>query len=166
MHVLAQQFIYFYFISFYFLYFLYRGVLTIGPYTSCAPFPLWIKIVQFNRGAWIIFRAELVWFTRVGPLQWSGCGRRGCGETVHCQSLLPQSECKEHRDPFSFESAAVTIGTLPRCWTLPPMTEFLELRACLVRIKGRHALKWGTCSFSNTEQQCKDREQAQALVSS
>ena len=31
-----------------------------------------------------------------------------------------------------------------------PMIEFLELRACLVRIKGRHALKWGTCSNSNT----------------
>ena len=35
----------------------------------------------------------------------------------------------------------------------PPMIEFLKLRACLVRIKGRHALKWGTCSYSNTEQQ-------------
>ena len=33
------------------------------------------------------------------------------------------------------------------------MIEFLELRACSVRIKGRHALKWGTCSYSNTEQQ-------------
>ena len=33
------------------------------------------------------------------------------------------------------------------------MIEFLELHACLVRIKGRHALKWGTCSNSNTEQQ-------------
>ena len=32
------------------------------------------------------------------------------------------------------------------------MIEFLELRACSVRIKGRHALKWGTCSNSNTEQ--------------
>ena len=32
------------------------------------------------------------------------------------------------------------------------MIEFLEVRACLVRIKGRHALKWGTCSNSNTEQ--------------
>ena len=52
-----------------------------------------------------------------------------------------------------FESAAVTIGTLPRRWTLPPMIEFLELRACSVRIKGRHDLKWGTCSNSNTEQQ-------------
>ena len=50
----------------------------------------------------------------------------------------------------------------------PPMIEFLKLRACLVRIKGRHALKWGTCSNSNTEQQYsiqwQDREQA--LVSS
>ena len=35
----------------------------------------------------------------------------------------------------------------------PPMIEFLELHACSVRIKGRHALKWGTCSNSNTEQQ-------------
>ena len=35
----------------------------------------------------------------------------------------------------------------------PPMIEFLELYACSVRIKGRHALKWGTCSNSNTEQQ-------------
>ena len=35
----------------------------------------------------------------------------------------------------------------------PPMIQFLELRACSVRIKGRHALKWGTCSNSNTEQQ-------------
>ena len=33
------------------------------------------------------------------------------------------------------------------------MIKFLELRACSVRIKGRHALKWGTCSYSNTEQQ-------------
>ena len=40
------------------------------------------------------------------------------------------------------------------------MIEFLELRACSVRIKGRHALKWGTCSYSNTEQQYKDREHA------
>ena len=35
----------------------------------------------------------------------------------------------------------------------PPMIEFLELHACSVRIKGRHALKWGKCSNSNTEQQ-------------
>ena len=35
----------------------------------------------------------------------------------------------------------------------PPMIEYLELHACSVRIKGRHALKWGTCSNSNTEQQ-------------
>ena len=46
----------------------------------------------------------------------------------------------------------------------PPMIEFLELHACLVRIKGRHALKLGTCSNSNTEQQYsiqwQDREQA------
>ena len=35
----------------------------------------------------------------------------------------------------------------------PPMIEFLKLRACLVRIRVRHALKWGTCSYSNTEQQ-------------
>ena len=44
------------------------------------------------------------------------------------------------------------------------MIEFLELHACSVRIKGRHALKWGTCSNSNTEQQYstqwQDREQA------
>ena len=33
------------------------------------------------------------------------------------------------------------------------MIEFLKLRACLVRIKGHHALKWGTCSYSSTEQQ-------------
>ena len=32
------------------------------------------------------------------------------------------------------------------------MIEFLKLRACSVRIKGCHALKWGTCSYSNTEQ--------------
>ena len=63
-----------------------------------------------------------------------------------------------------FESAAVTIGTLPQRWTLPPMIEFLELHAYSVRIKDRHALKWGTCSNSNTEQQYsiqwQDREQA------
>ena len=35
----------------------------------------------------------------------------------------------------------------------PPVIEFLELHVCSVRIKGRHALKWGTCSNSNTEQQ-------------
>ena len=33
------------------------------------------------------------------------------------------------------------------------MIDFLELHACSVRIKGCHALKWGTCSNSNTEQQ-------------
>ena len=33
------------------------------------------------------------------------------------------------------------------------MIEFLELHACSVRIKGCHALKWGTCSNSNAEQQ-------------
>ena len=33
------------------------------------------------------------------------------------------------------------------------MIEFLKLRKCLVRIKGRHALKRGMCSYSNTEQQ-------------
>ena len=50
----------------------------------------------------------------------------------------------------------------------PSMIEFLKLRACSVRIKGRHTLKWGTCSNSNTEQhavqqysiQWQDREQA------
>ena len=31
----------------------------------------------------------------------------------------------------------------------PTMIEFLELHACSVRIKGRHPLKWGTCSNSN-----------------
>ena len=31
------------------------------------------------------------------------------------------------------------------------MIEFLELYACSVTIKGRHALKRGTCSNSNTE---------------
>ena len=40
----------------------------------------------------------------------------------------------------------------PSMLDLPPMIEFLELHACSVRIKGRHALKWGTCSNSNTEQ--------------
>ena len=30
----------------------------------------------------------------------------------------------------------------------PPMIEFLELHACSVRIKGRHALKWGMCSIA------------------
>ena len=30
-----------------------------------------------------------------------------------------------------------------------PIIEFLELCACSVRIKGCHALKWGTCSYSN-----------------
>ena len=56
----------------------------------------------------------------------------------------------------------------PTMWDPPPMIEFLELHACSVRSKGRHALKWGTCSNSNTEQkysiQWQDREQA--LVSS
>ena len=46
----------------------------------------------------------------------------------------------------------------------PTMIEFLELHACSVRIKARHALKWGTCSNSNTVVQLQDREQA--LVSS
>ena len=33
----------------------------------------------------------------------------------------------------------------------PPMIEFLELHACSVRIKGRHALKWGTCAAIATQ---------------
>ena len=33
------------------------------------------------------------------------------------------------------------------------MIEFLELRACSVKIKGCHAPKWGTCGNSNTKQQ-------------
>ena len=33
------------------------------------------------------------------------------------------------------------------------MIEFLKLHACLVRSNGCQALKWGTCSYSNTEQQ-------------
>ena len=32
-----------------------------------------------------------------------------------------------------------------------PMTKFLELHACSVRIKGHPTHKWGTCSSSNTE---------------
>ena len=35
-----------------------------------------------------------------------------------------------------FENAADTLGTLPQCWTLPPIIKFLKLRACLVKIKG------------------------------
>ena len=34
-----------------------------------------------------------------------------------------------------------------------PMIEFLELHACSVRIKGRHALKMGHVQQCNTEQQ-------------
>ena len=30
------------------------------------------------------------------------------------------------------------------------MIKFLELHACSVRIKGRHALKWGTCSNNSS----------------
>ena len=50
----------------------------------------------------------------------------------------------------------------------PPMIEFLVLHACSVRIKGRHALKWGTCSNSNMEQQysIQWQDRKQALVSS
>ena len=33
------------------------------------------------------------------------------------------------------------------------MIEFLELHACSVRVKRRHALKWGTCSNSSTDLQ-------------
>ena len=33
------------------------------------------------------------------------------------------------------------------------MIAFLKLRTYLVRIKGRRSPKWGTCSYSNTEQQ-------------
>ena len=35
----------------------------------------------------------------------------------------------------------------------PPMIEFLELHARMVRIKGRHALKMGHVQQCNTEQQ-------------
>ena len=54
-----------------------------------------------------------------------------------------------------FENAADTTGRLSLDVgpSPPPMIEFLELHACSVRIKGRHALEWGTCSYSNTEQQ-------------
>ena len=58
--------------------------------------------------------------------------------------LLPWSEMC-----FFCLASASKVPTLDP----PPMIEFLELHACSVRIKGRHALKWGTCSNSNTEQQ-------------
>ena len=45
------------------------------------------------------------------------------------------------------------IGTLPGCWTLPPIIKFLELHAYSVRIKGLYALKLSMCSYSTTEQQ-------------
>ena len=39
----------------------------------------------------------------------------------------------------------------------PPMIEFLKLRACSVRIKGRHALNGARAACnSNTEQQYKN----------
>ncbi|XP_064402405.1 uncharacterized protein LOC135348156 [Halichondria panicea] len=31
----------------------------------------------------------LVWFIGAERVQWTGCSRRGCGESVHCQPLLP-----------------------------------------------------------------------------
>ena len=34
------------------------------------------------------------------------------------------------------------------------MIQFLPLRVCSVRIKGRHALKWGTCSNAIATQNC------------
>ena len=34
------------------------------------------------------------------------------------------------------------------------MIEFLELHACSVRIKGRHALKWGTIATQNSSTVC------------
>ena len=45
-----------------------------------------------------------------------------------------------------------TIGTLPQGFDVghSPMIEFLKLCACLVIIKGRHALRLGTCNYSNT----------------
>ena len=48
----------------------------------------------------------------------------------------------------------------------PPMIAFLELRTCSVTIKGCRDLKWGTCSYSNTEQQYSivARQREQALV--
>ena len=50
---------------------------------------------------------------------------------------LPKCSCHDRDSPSMLDP--------------PPMIEFLELHACSVRIKGCHALKWGTCSNSNTE---------------
>ena len=37
----------------------------------------------------------------------------------------------------------------------PPLViNFLQLCACSVRIRGRHTLKWGMSSYSNTEEYC------------
>ena len=59
-----------------------------------------------------------------------------------------------------FDNAADTIGTLLRCWTLPPMIEFLELRACSVRIKGRHlnGARAAIATLNNGTVQWQDRE--------
>ena len=35
------------------------------------------------------------------------------------------------------------------------MIDFLKLHSCSVRIKGCHTLKWGTCSYRNTENSVK-----------
>ena len=53
--------------------------------------------------------------------------------------LLALRKCSHDRDS-------------PSMFDPPPMIEFLELYACAVRIKGRHALKWGTCSNSTAVQ--------------
>ena len=62
-----------------------------------------------------------------------------------------------------FDNAADTIGTLPRCWTLPPMIEFLELRACSVRIKVATPLNGARAAIATLDNgtvQLQDREQA------
>ena len=63
---------------------------------------------------------------------------RGQGRFFFVLRVLRKCSCHDRDSPSMLDP--------------PSMIEFLELYACSVRIKGRHALKWGTCSNSNTEQ--------------
>ena len=64
------------------------------------------------------------------------CAYCNCGQGLFVLRAFRQCSCHDRDSPSMLDP--------------PPMIELLELRACSVRIKGRHALKCGTCSSGKT----------------
>ena len=83
--------------------------------------------------------------------------------------MIPIIKTKPPITPPPITPETVALTPSPTSMKYAGHTILLEYAyACSVRIKGRHALKWGMCSNSNTEQQYSIQWQdiEQALVSS